>query len=81
MKSALLKVAADLSSYTRTSSGDGRLLVLGLTCAEAWIVPLICAGLGGPPAQAASPSATHAAAVIRRAKIVTVLFSVFRERE
>ena len=66
-----MHAAADFSSYTRKSSGEGRLLALGLACGEAWMVPLTCAGLGGPPAQDASTTAMPSAAPLR-AKILTL---------
>jgi hypothetical protein len=65
----------------RSNNGDGRLLALGFTWAEAWIVPVTCAGFGGPPAHATNATATLTAVANWRPKILTVLFSHRYEKE
>jgi hypothetical protein len=54
------------------SFGDGRLLALGLTCADAWTVPVTEAGLaGGLLPHADKSSATPSAASGCRPKVFT----------
>jgi hypothetical protein len=60
-------------------TGEGRLLVLGLTWGEAWMVPATCAGLGAL-AQASSASAMPATMASLGANLFKVTFSQVRER-